>query len=530
MSTDSYRKLAPKQFPRLPARLTAENRYWRRFKTTLLEQQIGAVTCVAFNPAKPGEVAITSSTRVVFYDATSGKMKRQISKFKDVAYSGTYRSDGKLMAAGGESGIIQIFNMADRGILRHLKSHTRPAHVAMFSPNKTEIMSASDDKSVKQWDLGAGKLVSTFNEHEDYVRCGATGTDLWLTGSYDHQLKLWDTRTSRSVLTLDHGTQVEAVAMFSNGGVLVSAGSTQLKVWDLLSGGKLLHRASNHQKSIHSLCLHEGSSRLLSGGLDGHVKVYDTTDYSVTQNIKFPAPVLAAALSPNRRHIVVGMTTGLLAIRRREAKAEEDVEEASKKAAAAAWVPGRATLTASTGPRAGSKGYFMRGMDASAPVGAVTVTRSAKKPKLKEYDVFLRKFQYQNALDAALRTGRALTVVTVLEELSRRQSLHIALRGRTAASLEPLLRFLTKNVANPRYATLLSSISHVVLDLYTPVIGRNATIDALLVKMRDELTKELRFEESLMQLQGVMEMLMAAHVGAGQDSSMREELEDAQQA
>ena len=86
----------------------------------------------------------------------------------------------------------------------------------------------------------------------------------------------------------------------------------------MLSGGRLLHCAANHQKTIQSLCLHEESARLMSGGLDGQLKVYDTTDYKVTQNMKFPQPIVAQQLSPDRRHLVVGMLNGLLAIRKRD--------------------------------------------------------------------------------------------------------------------------------------------------------------------------------------------------------------------
>jgi len=30
---------------------------------------------------------------------------------------------------------------------------------------------------------------------------GGQGNDLWLSGSYDHAVKLWDTRSRQSVLT-----------------------------------------------------------------------------------------------------------------------------------------------------------------------------------------------------------------------------------------------------------------------------------------------------------------------------------------
>ena len=44
-----YRKLQGRQYAQLPQRLTAENRFWRTFKTVALEQQIGPVTCIMVN-------------------------------------------------------------------------------------------------------------------------------------------------------------------------------------------------------------------------------------------------------------------------------------------------------------------------------------------------------------------------------------------------------------------------------------------------------------------------------------------------
>ena len=34
--------------------------------------------------------------------------QRQLTRFKDRAYSGCYRSDGQLLVAGGESGLVQV--------------------------------------------------------------------------------------------------------------------------------------------------------------------------------------------------------------------------------------------------------------------------------------------------------------------------------------------------------------------------------------------------------------------------------------
>lgn len=79
--------------------------------------------------------------------------------------------------------------------------------------------------------------------------------------------------------------------------------------------------------------------------------------------------------------------------------------------------------------------------------------------------------RYREALSAALEARQAEVVVSVLEELAARDGLDIALGGRDAASLAPLLRFLCRHVTEPRYSKLLCSIAHRVLDLYASVVS-----------------------------------------------------------
>ena len=52
------------------------------------------------------------------------------------------------------------------------------------------------------------------------------------------------------------------------------------RIWNVLAGGRLLARLANHQKTVTSLCTASSAGpaatsapRLLSGSLDGHVKV-----------------------------------------------------------------------------------------------------------------------------------------------------------------------------------------------------------------------------------------------------------------
>lgn len=225
-----YKKLALRQYPRLPGRRTAESRYWRKFKFPVLVKEFDAVTHISFSGTRPHDFAVTSSTRVQIYSAVNQAVKKTVSRFKDVAYGATLRRDGKLLVAGGQEPVVQLFDMGSRATLRAFKGHLGAVHVSTFSPNNTVIMSASDDRTVRGWDIPGDTALFTLEGHTDYIRTGMVAEDnpdLWLSGSYDHTVRLWDVRTESSVMTLDHGAPVESLLMFPGGGLVVSAGAAR---------------------------------------------------------------------------------------------------------------------------------------------------------------------------------------------------------------------------------------------------------------------------------------------------------------
>lgn len=68
---------------------------------------------------------MTSSTRVLIYAPKTGKVVKTITRFKDAARSGEFRKDGKLVVAGGDDGVVQVFDVNSRAILRTMKEHNQ---------------------------------------------------------------------------------------------------------------------------------------------------------------------------------------------------------------------------------------------------------------------------------------------------------------------------------------------------------------------------------------------------------------------
>lgn len=72
-------------------------------------------------------------------------------------------------------------------------------------------------------------------------------------GSYDHLIKVWDIRTadeSNALMEMNHEKPVEKILLFPNDSIVISAGGNTIKLWDIASGGKLLHTIENHHKTV----------------------------------------------------------------------------------------------------------------------------------------------------------------------------------------------------------------------------------------------------------------------------------------
>lgn len=98
-------------------------------------------------------------------------------------------------------------------------------------------------------------------------------------------------------MTMRHGgAPIEDILAFPTGGVGVSVGGPILRVWDL-NMGKCVRALSNHQKTVTCAAFDGSKGRVMTGGLDMMVKVYDVEDWKVVHTMRYPAPLLSLAVS-----------------------------------------------------------------------------------------------------------------------------------------------------------------------------------------------------------------------------------------
>jgi U3 small nucleolar RNA-associated protein 15 len=521
--------LQPVRFPKGPSPITPEQIYWRTFKSQLSvpSPSNNPVTHISspsssFNGlASPSDhFAVTTGPRIQIFSIRTRRLVKTISRFDDIARSGEIRRDGRVIVAGDDGGNIQVFDVNSRAILKTWKEHKQPVWCTKFSPSETTaLMSASDDKTVRLWDLPSQESTCMFVGHHDYVRSGAFMTGqaagLLVSGSYDQTVKLWDPRSpSTAVMTFKHAAPIESVLPMSSGTTILAASDNEISVLDIIAG-RPLQIIKNHQKTVTSLCIASNGARLVSGGLDGHVKVFETTGWNVVAGSKYPSPILSLAVISSVRggddhHLVVGMQSGILSIKTR-LSGQQKVKEKERQKEMQALIDGTIEELDKKKAKKRPRGWEkrLRGRDFTGEGADIVISGTTpRRKKPKQWEELLRKGNYGPALDLVLEERDPVAIMTLLTALRHRSAMKTALAGRDDVALLPILKWICTYIKTPRYVTICVDIGMLILDLYSPHMGESQQVDALMRRLHQRVQLEVERAQQAWHTTGMLDMLM----------------------
>lgn len=454
------------------------------------------------------------------------KLVKTISRFTELAHSGEIRIDGKLVLAGDDSGAIQVFDLNSRAILRTWKEHKQPVWKARFSPDVlTSIMSVSDDKTVKLWDLPTAEAVTTFVGHTDYVRTGtylsgSTGGQLIVSGSYDGSVKLWDARAAgRSVMTFKHAAPVEDVLPMANGTTILASADNQVSVLNLVASKveKVLHV---HQKTVTSLALASKGTRVISGGLDGHVKVFETTGWNVVADSKYSSPILSLGVITTGEehddfHLVVGMQSGLLSIKSRITGAQKK-KEAQREKEMKALLDGNLEQYDKEKSRRRKRGRERipgKPANYAGEPADIVVEGEKRRKKLPPWQRALHQGEYAKAMDWVLdhKLNTSMMVqLSCFTALRHQHAFRAALKDRDDVSLQPIIRWVSRQITDPRFVVIAYELALDILDLYSNKLGESKAFDSRMIQLITIVRQEVEYVQQACQTQGMLDMILPA--------------------
>ena len=266
-------------------------------------------------------------------------------------------ADGRLIASGGVSGVVQIWDARSHEPIGKPGKHNGIIFCVCFSPDSRWLISGSEDKSVRIWDCRTGQAIGfPLLGHTDGVRSVCIDDQNIISGSDDGTIRIWsyDTRqlvgapimnasdvlavalsnghiaagvgsdvcifnveTRQQIASMKGHSRVVWTVAFSANGHQIASGSEDrtIRIWDARTG-KQMHRLDGHTDHVRSIAFSPDGQWIASGSHDKTLRMWHSgsgqlVGVPLTEHTDW---VSSVTFSTDGCHIVSGSFDGTIRI------------------------------------------------------------------------------------------------------------------------------------------------------------------------------------------------------------------------
>ncbi|KAK5994835.1 Vegetative incompatibility protein HET-E-1 [Cladobotryum mycophilum] len=178
--------------------------------------------------------------------------------------------------------------------LQTLEGHETWVYSVAFSPDGTQLASASDDVTINIWDRATGACLQTLDhEVEEDDESGAVAfspNGMQLASASERSIKIWDLATGSCLMTIACGDEayINSIAFSLDGKRLMS------------TTGVCVQKLEGHTNIIMTLSYSRDGARLASGGDDQTIKIWAVSTGVCLQTLEgHTGSVYSVAFSPD---------------------------------------------------------------------------------------------------------------------------------------------------------------------------------------------------------------------------------------
>lgn len=181
---------------------------------------------------------------------------------------------------------MPIHSQKDESLVRILSKHKEPILSAAFSPDDNTIATGSADKMIYLWNAGTGEVIKTLEGHTGKVQFLEFSPDgKYLLSAGGTQIFLWNLETGTSRTFAGHKTHIWNTRFSPDGTKFLSTDLlNKFRLWDLGSG-EIIHSFEGHTKTALAVAISPDGKHIASGSLDQTIKIWDAESQEMIRSI-----------------------------------------------------------------------------------------------------------------------------------------------------------------------------------------------------------------------------------------------------
>lgn len=288
-------------------------RLWSGTTGKPLEEIVGNKAPMGFLAAGPNRLLVSASDdkQVIAWDsnpewklvATLGPPPENAldlsrSQFVNRVLSLAFSPDGKLLATGGgdpsRSGELILWNVETRSIARQfVDAHSDTVFGIDFSRDGKYMVSGGADKFVKQFEVGSGKLVRSYEGHTHHVLGVSWKADSSRIASAgaDNAIKVWNVETGEQHRTIqNYAKQVTSIRYIGATDNLISCGGDKTVKMHRSNDGGNYRNFSGPTDFVYSVAVTRDEALAAAGGEDGVFRIWNGTNGQEMFKFEPPKP------------------------------------------------------------------------------------------------------------------------------------------------------------------------------------------------------------------------------------------------
>jgi WD40 repeat protein len=235
-----------------------------------LVKHTAEVWSVCFSPDGKRLASGSGDCTVVVWDAKTGAVLATLHGHRHTVHSVTFSPDGLELASASSDHTIRVWRTSNATLRLAIDTYDSVRSV-VWSPDSQQLISASVyDERIKFWNSSNGVPIGRPSTgHTDYINSLAISfhDSFIATASDDTTVRLWDIKAHQQIgQALQHTTRVRCVVISPNGELLVSGDGKRVLLWSIkdTEQGEAEGRIKDDEETQHQqlLTIHDTHVRL----------------------------------------------------------------------------------------------------------------------------------------------------------------------------------------------------------------------------------------------------------------------------